>query len=258
MNKVISADGTSIAFDRLGHGPALILIGGGPTDRSANAALADLLSEHFTVYNYDRRGRGDSGDTTPYAVDREYEDIQALITEAGGSALVYGTSGGGIIALEAAARGLSITRLAVWEPPYILPGSRPAVPADYADQLARLLDEDRRGDMLDLFFIAAVGIPAEFVAPMRAMPGRQAMEGIAHTLVYDAAITGDFSLPADRIATVTVPTVVIDGGTTPWLTVAAEAVAATLPGARRHTLDGQPHNVDPAAIAPALTAFFAG
>jgi len=258
MNKVISADGTPIAFDRLGHGPALILIGGGPTDRSANAALADLLSGHFTVYNYDRRGRGDSGDTTPYAVDREYEDIQALITEAGGSALVYGTSGGGIIALEAAARGLSITGLAVWEPPYILPGSRPAVPADYADRLARLLDEDRRGDMLDLFFIAAVGIPEEFVAPMRAMPGRSAMEAIAHTLVYDAAITGDFSLPADRIATVTVPTVVIDGGTTPWLTAAAEAVAATLPGARRHTLDGQPHNVDPAAIAPALTAFFTG
>jgi pimeloyl-ACP methyl ester carboxylesterase len=256
MNKVISADGTPIAFDRLGHGPALILIGGGPTDRSANAPLADLLSEHFTVYNYDRRGRGDSGDTAPYAVDREYEDIQALITEAGGSALVYGTSGGGVIALEAAARGLSITRLAVWETPYILPGSRPAVPADYADQLARLLDQDRRGDMLELFFTGAVGIPAEFVAPMRAMPGWPAMEAIAHTLVYDAAITGDFSLPADRIATVTVPTVVIDGGTTPWLTAAAEAVATTLPGARRHTLNGQPHNVDPTAIAPALTAFF--
>ncbi|MGV9774923.1 alpha/beta fold hydrolase [Streptosporangium sp. NPDC003464] len=256
MNKVISKDGTTIVFDRMGEGPAVILIGGGPTDRSANAPLAELLAKDFTVFNYDRRGRGDSGDTLPYAVDREYEDIEALIAEAGGSALVYGTSGGGIIALEAAARGLAITRLVVWETPYIVDDSRPAVPADYRDRLVKLLADGRRGDMLELFFTDAVGMPAEFVAPMRDLPFWSSMEALAHTLVYDATITGDFSLPTERLAEVAVPTLVIDGGTTPWMSNTAEAVAAALPDARRRTLEGQPHNVDPAAIAPALVEFF--
>ncbi|WP_248962932.1 alpha/beta fold hydrolase [Sphaerisporangium perillae] len=256
MEKVISRDGTPIAFDRSGAGPVVILIGGGPTDRSANTPLAELLAKDLTVFNYDRRGRGDSGDTAPYAVDREYEDIEALIAEAGGSALVYGTSGGGMIALEAAARGLGISRLAVWEPPYIIEGSRTPVPADYRDRLVRALEEGRRGDMVELFLTAAVGMPAEFVTPMRGMPFWESMEAIAHTLVYDATLTGDFSLPAERLASVAVPTLVIDGGTTPWLTIGAEAVAGVLPGVRRATLHGQPHNVDPAAIAPALLEHF--
>jgi pimeloyl-ACP methyl ester carboxylesterase len=257
MNKVISKDGTPIAFDRVGEGPVVILIGGGPTDRSANTPLAEVLAKDFTVINYDRRGRGDSGDTAPYAVDREFEDIEALIAEAGGAALVYGTSGGGIIALEAAARGLAISKLAVWETPYIVEDSRPPVPADYKDRLVQALAEGRRGDMIELFFTAAVGMPAQFVTPMRDMPFWGSMEAMAHTLIYDATITGDFSLPAERLSCVKVPTVVIDGGTTPWLTNAAEAVAAVLPDVRRRTLEGQPHNVDPAAIAPAVTEFFA-
>ncbi|WP_433254401.1 alpha/beta fold hydrolase [Streptosporangium sp. CA-135522] len=256
MDKVISKDGTAIAFDRSGQGPALILIGGGPTDRSVNTPLAELLSPCFTVFNYDRRGRGDSGDSASYSVDREYEDLAALIAEAGGSAMVFGTSGGGIIGLEAAARGLAITRLVVWETPYILEGSRPAVPADYRDRLVALLAEGRRGEMLELFFTAAVGMPAEFVAPMRDLPFWGTMEAIAHTLVYDAAILGDFSLPVERLASVAVPTLVVEGATTPWLSATAQAVAASVPGARRLTLAGQPHNVDPAAIAPALTEFF--
>jgi pimeloyl-ACP methyl ester carboxylesterase len=132
MNTVVSHDGTTIAFDRAGDGPAVIFLGAGPTDRNANAQLAGLLAPQFTVLNYDRRGRGDSGDTAPYAVDREYEDLEAVIDEAGGSAYVFGTSGGGILALEAAARGLAITKLAVWEPPYIVDDSRPPVPKDYA------------------------------------------------------------------------------------------------------------------------------
>ncbi|MEU7001366.1 alpha/beta hydrolase [Nonomuraea sp. NPDC046570] len=257
MDKVISNDGTPIAFDRLGSGPVVIMIGGGPTDRSAGYPLAELLAERFTVFNYDRRGRGDSGDTAPYAVDREFEDIEALIEEAGGSALVYGTSGGGIIALEAAARGLAITRLAVWETPFIVDDTRPALPADYRLRLIDLLEQDRRGDMIELFFTSAVGLPADFVTPMRGTPFWPSMEAVAHTLVYDATITGDFTLPADRLAAVTVPTLVVDGGTERWLTNAADAVAAAVPGSRRHTLAGQPHNVDPAAIAPALAEFFA-
>ncbi|MEV4063251.1 alpha/beta fold hydrolase [Nonomuraea dietziae] len=256
MDKVISQDGTAIAFDRIGQGPAVILIGGGPNDRSANTPLAELLAKNLTVYNYDRRGRGDSGDTAPYAVDREFEDIEAIINEAGGVAHLYGTSGGGIIALEAAARGLAVGRLAVWEVPYILPGTRPPVPADYREQLVDLLAEGRRGDMCELFLTAAVGMPPEFVTPMRDFPGWSSMEAVAHTLIYDATITGDFSLPADRLAGVAVPTLVIEGETIPWISSAAQAVAEALPDARRASLTGQPHNVSPEAIAPVLAAFF--
>jgi pimeloyl-ACP methyl ester carboxylesterase len=114
LKEIHSIDGTTIAFDRLGDGPPVILVCGGSTDRTANAPLAELLAEHFTVLNYDRRGRGDSGDTLPYAVEREVEDMEAVIAEAGGSAFVYGTSSGGALALEAAASGLAITKLAVW------------------------------------------------------------------------------------------------------------------------------------------------
>ncbi|MEO5875661.1 MAG: alpha/beta hydrolase [Streptosporangiaceae bacterium] len=255
MNEVISQDGTRIAFDRQGQGPALVIIGGGPTDRSANGELADLLSKSFTVYNYDRRGRGGSGDTAPFGVDREYEDLAAVIAAAGGPVTMYGTSGGGIIALEAAARGLAISRLVVWETPYILEGSREPVPADYLDRLIALDAEGRRGDMIELFLTAAVGMPSEFVAPMKGAPFWGAMEKVAHTLVYDAMITGDFSLPVDRLAAVRIPTLVVDGGTTPWLTLAAEAVGQAVPGAERRTLDGQPHNVDTATIVPVITEF---
>ncbi|MCX5065992.1 alpha/beta hydrolase [Micromonospora lupini] len=255
MSRTISADGTSIAFDRVGQGPALIIVGGGPTDRSANNQLVELLAPNFTVFNYDRRGHGGSGDTRPYAVSREYEDLEALIHEAGQAVHMYGTSGGGMIALEAAARGLAINRLAVWEPPYIVDDSRAPVPADYQQQLVDLLAENRRGDMVELFFTTAVGMPAEHVTPMRQMPFWKDTEAVAHTLVYDAMITGDFSLPAERIANVPVPTLVVDGGTTPWLTAAAGALADVVPNVRRATLSGQPHNVDAAAIAPTLAEF---
>ena len=258
MDTVVSSDGTAIAFDRAGDGSPVILVNAGPTDRTANAPLAGLLAPHFTVLNYDRRGRGDSGDTAPYAVDREYEDLAAVIDEAGGSAQVFGSSGGGIFALEAAARGLAITKLAVWEPPYVLDGTRPPVPADYRQQLVELLAAGRRGDMVGLFLTEAVGLPAEFVAPMRQSPFWPSMEAVAHALVYDAAIVGDFSLPTARVATVKVPTLVLDGGQTPWLSATAEELAAALPDPQRRTLEGQPHDVDAAALAPALTVFFDG
>jgi pimeloyl-ACP methyl ester carboxylesterase len=256
MQRVTSKDGTSIAYDRTGHGPALIAISGGPVDRQVDAPVAALLAPHFTVYTYDRRGRGDSGDTQPYALEREFEDLEALIAEAGGSVFFYGSSGGGILGLEAAARGLGITRLALWEPPYIVDDSRPPVRADYAENLRKLLAEGRRGDMIESFFIDAVGLPMDFVAPMRSSPFWGSMENLAHTLVYDAELTGNFSMPAERLAKVSVPALVIDGGLTPWLHNSAEAVARTLPNARRRALDGQPHNVAADAIAPVLVEFF--
>ncbi len=172
MPQVTSKDGTAIAYDRIGQGPAVVIVGCVLGDRSQQAPLAQLLASHFTVYNFDRRGRGESGDTPPYAVEREVEDIAAILDAAGGSAFVYGTSGCAVLCLEAAAGGLSprMKKLALWEPPYIVDDSRPPVPQDYLVQLRKMLREGRRGDMIELFFTKAVGMPAEFVAPMRQSP----------------------------------------------------------------------------------------
>jgi pimeloyl-ACP methyl ester carboxylesterase len=257
MKQVISQDGTSIAYDQIGRGPALIIVGGILGDRSQNAPLAALLAEHFTVFNYDRRAHGESGDTAPYAVEREIEDLEAIIDKAGGSAFVYGTSGCAVLALYAAEHGLAprIKKLALWEPPFV-DDSRPPVPRDYREQLIRLMSEGRRGDMVELFFTKAVGLPAEFVVPMRQAPFWPSQEALAHTLIYEATLMGDFSMPKERIARVTVPTLVIDGGQTPWLSHAAQAVADALPNAERRTLSGQPHNVEAEALAPALVEFF--
>jgi pimeloyl-ACP methyl ester carboxylesterase len=260
MQHVTSKDGTIIAYEQSGQGPALVVVGGVLGDHHQQAGLAALLAEHFTVYNIDRRGHGESRFTAPYAVEREVEDLDALITEAGGSAFVYGTSGPGVLCMEAAARGLSpkMKKLAVWEPPYILEGTRPPVPQDYMEQLAQMLREGRRGDMIELFFTKAIGMPAEFVAPMRQSPFWAAQEAFAPTLVYEAVLmgNGDFKLPKERLAKATVPTLVIDGGTTPWLSHAADAVAQVLPNAQRYTIAGQPHNVADEAMAPVLIEYF--
>jgi pimeloyl-ACP methyl ester carboxylesterase len=257
MSTVQSEDGTEIAFDRSGEGPPVVLVGGVLGDRSQQAPVADLISGRFTVFNYDRRGHGASDLTEPYAMEREVEDLAAIVHEAGGSAFVYGTSGPGVLALEAARLGVPITRLVMWEPPYVVDSSRPPVPPDYPTQLAALLAEDRRGDMVELFMTKAVGLPAEFVAPMRQAPFWAAQEAAAHTLIYDAELMGgDNSFPVGRFASVGVPTLVLDGGTTPWLTRAADTVAGDLPNAQRRTLPGQPHNVAPEAIAPVLEEFF--
>jgi len=262
MKKVYSKDGTAIAFDQLGQGPAIILVGGAFTDRSQPALvqLAALLAPHFTVFNYDRRGRGDSGDTAPYAVEREVEDLEALIVEAGGSAFVCGFSSGAALALEAAARGLTITKLALYEPPFIVDDSRPPLPQDFATQLTELVSSGRRGDAAELFMTKAAEVPAAVVAQMRHAPFWPGVEAVAHTLIYDTTIMGDNNaLPTDRIASVTVPTLVIDGGASPaWMRNAARAVADILPDAQRRTLEGQTHDVAPAALAPVLEEFFAG
>jgi pimeloyl-ACP methyl ester carboxylesterase len=266
MHTVTSRDGTTIAFDRAGEGPAIIMVDGALGQRAFNptaAQLAALLAPRFTVYYYDRRGRGESGDTAPYAVEREVDDLAALIDAAGGSAFVVGVSSGAVLALDAAARGLAITKLALYEPPFIVDDSRPPLPDDYVSQLNVLVSAGRRGDAVEYFMTQAVGLPAEFVAPMRLEPFWPALEAVAHTLAYDGTIMGDTMsgnpLPAERWASVTVPTLVIDGGASDaFMHHGAQALADILPNARRRTLEGQMHNVAAEALAPVLDEFFAG
>jgi pimeloyl-ACP methyl ester carboxylesterase len=263
VRKVRSKDGTAIAFDQVGDGPSIILVGGAMSTRSASVSLAALLAPHFTVFAYDRRGRGDSGDTAPYAVEREVDDLDALISEAGGSAFVFGHSSGAALALEAAARGLAITKLALYEPPFIVDDSRPPLPGDYVTQLTELIASGRRGDAVAFFMTTGVGLPVEAVAQMRHDPMWPALEDVAHTLPYDGTIMGDTMrgnpLPLKRWASVTVPTLVMDGGESPaWQRTAVHALVDVLPHAQRRSLEGQTHGVAPDALAPVLEEFFAG
>jgi pimeloyl-ACP methyl ester carboxylesterase len=258
MDTVTSRDGTPLAYDRLGDGTPVVLVCGGSTDRMANAGLASELASGFTVYNYDRRGRGDSGDTPPYAVEREVEDIAAVIEAAGGSAHLYGTSSGAGLAMEAAASGLPIRKLAMWEPPYSLP-HHPRPPADTAKVFSDLVAAGRREDAVEHFMAKVVGLPPEFVAGARQAPFWESQVKLAHTLAYDATIMGDYGLPEDRAKAVTVPTIVIDGEASfDFMHETADALAELIPDAQRRTLPGQTHNVDPAVLAPVLAEFFAG
>ena len=189
MNTVTSKDGTTIAFDRSGQGPALILVGGAIQHRAidpSTARLAELLSPSFTVYHYDRRGRGDSGDTAPYAVEREIEDIDALIQDAGGTASLFGMSSGAVLAIEAAAHGLAVSNLAMYEPPFIVDDSRPPLPDDYRQRLTELLAKGDQADAVELFMTEGVGVPAEAVAPMRGMPFWSGLEAVG----YAQPVTG--------------------------------------------------------------------
>jgi pimeloyl-ACP methyl ester carboxylesterase len=247
---VTSKDGTRIAFDRSGEGPAIILVVGAFNDRATGAPLARVLERHFTVFNYDRRGRGESGDTAPYAIEREIEDLDALTAQAGGSAVVFGYSSGAILALRAAAHGLAITQLALYEPP---PTGGKA--AQIAPQLTELIAAGRRGDAVELFQTEAVGIPAAVVAQMRNAPFRPALEKIAHTLVYESTILR--ALPTGLIASVRVPTLVIDGEESPEvMRHAAQSLAETLPDGQYRTLKGQGHDIVPAVLGPVLEEFF--
>jgi pimeloyl-ACP methyl ester carboxylesterase len=256
METVTSKDGTTIAFDRLGEGPPVILVGGASTDRQSNAPVGALLADRFQVLNYDRRGRGPSGDTPPYAVQREIEDIDAMIGAAGGSAFLYGTSSGACLALEAAVAGLSITKAALWEPPYIIdPALRP--PPNTAKTFEDFVSAGRRGDAVEFFMAKVVGMPAEFVSQARTQPWWGATEALAHTLAYDATIMDDYSLPADRASRVATPTLVIAGAASPpFMRETAEALAKAIPNGRTTTLEGQTHDVAPDAIAPVLEEFF--
>jgi pimeloyl-ACP methyl ester carboxylesterase len=260
MNKVLSKDGTAIAYERLGIGQPLILVDGAMCSRAFGPMpkLAPLLARHFTVFMYDRRGRGDSGDTKPYSKEREVEDVEALIKAAGGSAFVVGLSSGAALALEAAASGLSIEKLAVYEPPYMV--DEGGHHAGHEAQLNRLIAADRRGDAVRYFMRTMVNVPAVFVALMRLMPGVwPKLKAVAHTLPYDAAVMGDFSLPTRRLASITTPTLAMNGEKTQTrLQHAVQAVAKVLPNVKHLTLKGQTHNVNPRVLTPVLVEFFAG
>ena len=283
MRFVTSKDGTRIAFDQSSKGPAIILVVGAFNDRFTGAPLGHLLEPHFTVFNYDRRGRGNSGDTAPYAVEREIEDLEALITEAGGSADVFGYSSGAVLALKAAAAGLAITKLALYEPPLIVDMSsgerdggrstarlsgavsgqvvevsnRPPSQENLAVQLAKLIAADRRGDAVELFQTKGVGIPPEVVIQMRNAPFRPALEKMAHTLVYEMTILGDKTLPTEFVASIAVPTLVMAGGDGPtFMQDAAEWLGNILPNGQHRILAGQTHDINPDVMAPALAEFF--
>jgi pimeloyl-ACP methyl ester carboxylesterase len=211
------------------------------------------------VLHYDRRGRGDSGDGESYAVDREIEDLEALITHAGGSAALYGSSSGGNLALAAAVRGLDVTKLALWEPNFLVDDSRPPLPADYVAQLEDRVAGGRRGDAVEYFMTTAVGLTAEYLGPMRDSPMWAGMEQVAPTLAYDGRIVNGFRLDADRVAVVDTPTLVMDGGQTPWMSRGAEALADALPNGTHRRLEGQEHgpSSEVIVIAPVLIEFFA-
>jgi pimeloyl-ACP methyl ester carboxylesterase len=249
-------DGTTIAFERLGSGPPVVLVCGGSVDRTADAAIAQELASDFTVFNYDRRGRGDSGDTLPYAIEREVEDIEAVIGAAGGSACLWGSSSGAVLALIAAESGVPVAKLALWEPPFV-PEGVPRPPEDQVTQYETMIAEGRRGDAVEYFMTKVIGMPPEVVAGARTQPWWGATEALAPTLAYDARIMGDYSIPKDLAASVKVPTMVIAGGADfPWMRQTAETLAAALPDGQVRILEGQGHDVDPGVLAPVLTEFF--
>ncbi|MEU5942091.1 alpha/beta fold hydrolase [Micromonospora sp. NPDC047548] len=255
---VRSADGTTIAYERSGDGPAIVLVGGAFNDRSTTRPLAAALAGDFSVLGYDRRGRGDSGDTAPYAVQREIEDLAALIGAAGGTAYLYGVSSGAILAALATAAGLPVARLALFEPPFQVgphAGSRPAL----APRLAELVAGGRRGDAVECFMIDAVGVPADQVRGMRDQPMWSWLEMMAPSLVHDATVTGDGRVPAERLAAITASTVVVDStGSPQWLRDAARATAESVPGARRVSLEGGFHEVPAERLAAELRRLLLG
>jgi pimeloyl-ACP methyl ester carboxylesterase len=263
MNTVTSKDGTTIAYETHGSGPVVILVDGALGYRALNfgQGLADLLSPHFTVYKYDRRGRGESSNSKPFIVDREIEDLEALIDQAGGSAYIYGLSSGACLVIEAAiSLGDKIKKIALYEPPY---NSDPAsIPAwkDYYCDLSKLIAEGRKGDAVELF-MRFVGTPTEMITRMRNAQVWPMLEAAAPTLVYDAAEIGaDRTVPVQRAAAVRSQALVMDGGLNlqyiPAMHATAIALAKAIPHAQQRTLEGQNHDVKADVLAPVLIEFF--
>jgi pimeloyl-ACP methyl ester carboxylesterase len=250
MNTLTSADGTTIAYDRAGSGPAIVFVAGAFNDHATLEPLAQALAGDFTVVTYDRRARGSSGNTKPWSADREAEDLDALIAEAGGSAHVFGFSSGGILALHAAARGSAVSRLVCYEPPYPF-GEGNA--ADLPERLGALVDAGRPGDAVELFQTEAIGLPPEVVAQVRRSPMFASLEAMAQSVVYDSAITTGSAPPAS----VTTPTLVVSGAQTwPALTRSARLTAAGLPKARHVEVPGgMHHSIEPAVTAPVVAEF---
>jgi pimeloyl-ACP methyl ester carboxylesterase len=260
MPTIRSADGTTIAYERGGSGPALILVDGAMCYRAAGPMrpIAEQLRPHFTVYAYDRRGRGHSSDTLPYTVGKEVDDLRALIAEAGGSAYAFSISSGGALVLATAAADRGLEKVALYDPPFTAEASgEDGVRAkDYTERLDALLSEGRRGDAVALF-MSYVGVPAPAIEHTRTQPAWAALEAIAPTLAYDDALLAGGAVPRAVAAAVTVPALVIaGGGSPPVLQVAARAAADALPDGRYRVLEGQTHDVGPDAVAPVLVEFF--
>lgn len=251
---VTSKDGTRIAFEKMGTGPALILVGGALSDRNGGKPLAGKLSERFTTYVYDRRGRGESGDTKPYAVEREIEDLEAVIQRAGGSAYLYGVSSGGALVLQAAAKlgPAKVTKLAVYEIPY---GQEERVFEDQKDGVEQRIETGKPGDAA-AFFLSAIGTPPQALEEMKRSPQWQSMAKTDFTLAYDYAVLGDGQVP-ESVKQIRVPTLVMIGEKSlPFMPAAADRLAKLIPNAQRQTLAGQSHQAAPDVVVPLLTEFF--
>jgi len=263
-SKVLSADGTAIGYDEVGRGEPVILVGGLFSYRAwpQTRELTGLVSRSFTVVNYDRRGRGESGDTQPYAVEREIEDLDALIEAVGGSACLCGWSSGGVLALKAAAAGSAVKKLALYEPPFVVPGTGRVPPEDFVAQLNALAAANRRADTAKHFFAEVMGMPRLMVnaMPLMRRPWKR-IKAVAHTAPYEAAIIEDNfrgrPLRAQQWAAVTMPTLVITGAKTDGLLrEAGRALVEVLPNGRQSELAGQGHNVSMKALAPVVEDFF--
>jgi len=255
METTKSADGTVIAYDRTGDGPPLIVAVGAFCDRRSFVPPAGL-TERFTVYTYDRRGRGDSGDTQPYSPDREVADLAAVVSvavlESGSAVYAFGHSSGGALVLRAAAQGVPLTAVASYEAPFVIPGTR-EVAADPADRIREMVAAGRRGDAVRYWMTSVVAAPAQ-----EGSPAWPALEALTHTLPYDIALTGDQGVPAS-LSEIAMPVLVLGGGTSPdWFHRTVRETAAVIPGAKLVMMEGYDHGVPPEVIAPVLTEFFLG
>jgi pimeloyl-ACP methyl ester carboxylesterase len=258
---VTSTDGTTIAFERTGNGPPLLLVGGAFCDRTAppsGTPLAALLAARFTVFSYDRRGRGDSGDVTAYAIDREIDDIAALLKAAGEPALVFGNSSGALLAFDVAHRGLPISKLCLYEPPVILDPARAGALLALAQQLDEAVRAGRRGDAVELYMTQVMQMPAAAFEQVRRSPAFSGLQRLAHTLSYDLAITARGAARLEDASAIRATTLVMNGeASPPWMRAAIENLARRIPGAQHRTLAGQTHAVDIRRLANALGEFFA-
>ncbi|WP_040812690.1 alpha/beta fold hydrolase [Nocardia concava] len=261
---VDSKDGTRIAYTRYGSGPAVVLVDGGlaAQDFGPNKSLAEALSSRYTVFTYDRRGRGGSGDNLPFDVEREFEDLDAVSDLAGESVMLYGISSGGGLILDYLRSGRSARKVALYEVPFVIDdGTRPPVPDDYVEHVNSLLAQGKNGDAIKYFMRVGVRLPALMVAAFPLFPGWRHLKTVAPTLAYDLQYMAQFQrghkLPADRWADFDVPFIVIAGSKSPaWMRNANEALAQAIPGATYRVLPGQTHLVKAPVLAPALIEFF--